>query len=259
MDNINESSDLVAAQNIAIEANRANDENAETENADKRNGDNDQGNRTDDETASESGASQKSQAVDYTKSNEYQALLKEIKQNLLCATRLQLKNLSALVRRVAVLLLDFLGSTTLDIDELLTSHVRIERKKPQCFLFIEQILIRVHFQELRQLFIDQSQIVRRQLVLSLDKILNAKPTSEAAINAYVKIVLDLANDTDPKVMEVVIESFKRNVFDKIEYYEQSPSLTHVYPWRLIKKMLNCRDSPDFRISIQKWMNRNLLK
>lgn len=112
---------------------------------------------------------------------------------------------------------------------------------------------------MRQLFIDQSQIVRRQLVLSLDKILNAKPSSEAAINAYVKIILDLANDTDPKVMEVVIDSFKRNVFDKIEYYEQSPSLTHVYPWRLLKNMLNCRDSPDFRISVQKWMNRNLLK
>lgn len=102
-------------------------------------------------------------------------------------------------------------------------------------------------------------MVRRQLVLSLDKILNARPSNEAAINAYIKIILDLANDTDPKIMETVIESFKRNVFDKIEYYEQSPSLTHVYPWRLLKSMLNCRDSPDFRISVQKWMNRNLLK
>lgn len=114
-------------------------------------------------------------------------------------------------------------------------------------------------QELQQLFIDQSQLVRRQLVLSLDKIVNANPTNEIAINAYIKITLDLANDTDPKVMEAVIESFKRNVFDKIEYYEQSPSLMHVYPWRLLRSMLNCRDSPDFRISVQKWMNRNLLK
>lgn len=112
---------------------------------------------------------------------------------------------------------------------------------------------------MQQLFIDQSQLVRRQLVLSLDKILNAKPSNEAAINAYIKIILDLANDTDPKVMEVVIDSFKRNVFDKIEFYEQSPSPTHVYPWRLLKSMLNCRDSPDFRISVQKWMNRNMLK
>lgn len=97
------------------------------------------------------------------------------------------------------------------------------------------------------------------MVLSLDKILNSKPSNEAAINAYIKIILDLANDTDPKIMDTVIDSFKRNVFDKIEFYEQSPSLKHVHPWRLLKSMLNCRDSPDFRISVQKWMNRNLLK
>lgn len=96
-------------------------------------------------------------------------------------------------------------------------------------------------------------------MLSLDKILNSKPTNEAAIAAWIKIILDLANDIDQKVMETVIESFKRNIFDKIEIYEKSPSQTHCFPWRLLKSMLNCRDSPDFRISVQKWMNRNLLK
>lgn len=147
MDNINESSDLIAIQNInngengeevtnkENEENGENNENAEntdntattgdTENVEKENGDIDPGNRTDDDTASDSGASRRSEAVDYTKSDEYKGLVKEIRQNLLCATRIQLKNLSALVRRVAVLLLEFLGSTTLDIDELLTSYVRI--------------------------------------------------------------------------------------------------------------------------------------
>lgn len=76
--------------------------------------------------------------------------------------------------------------------------------------------------------------------------------------AWIKIVLDLANDTDLKVMETVMESFKRNIFDKIQNYEKSSSLAHVFPWRLLKNMLNCKDSPDFRISIQKWMNTNLL-
>lgn len=93
----------------------------------------------------------------------------------------------------------------------------------------------------------------------MDKILNSRPSNEAANGAWIKIILDLANDIDAKVMETVIDSFKRNIFDKIEVYEQSPSLTHVFPWRLLKSMLNCRDSPDFRISVQKWMNRNLLK
>lgn len=123
MDNINESSDLIASQRAA-----QNGEHSETvENSNNReNGYNENGNRTDDDTASESGASQRSEVVDYTKSNEYKELIKEIKQNLVCATRLQLKNLSALVRRVAVLLLEFLGTTTLDIDDILASHVRYD-------------------------------------------------------------------------------------------------------------------------------------
>lgn len=114
-------------------------------------------------------------------------------------------------------------------------------------------------QDFRQLYIDQSPLVRRQLVLSLDQILNARPTNEAAIVAWIKIVLDLANDTDAKVMETVIESFKRNIFDNIQNYEKSASPPHVFPWRLLKNMLNCKDCPDFRISVQKWMNKDLLK
>lgn len=101
------------------------------------------------------------------------------------------------------------------------------------------------FQELRQLIIDQSQIVRKQLVLSLDKIINSgnKPANEAAINVYIKAILDLANDTDPKVVEVVIESFKRNVFEKIEYYEKSPSPRHglfVYLQRPFRQTINIK-------------------
>lgn len=109
------------------------------------------------------------------------------------------------------------------------------------------------------MFIDQSQLVRRQLVLSLDSVMNTRPSSAIAMTAWVKIVLDLANDIDPKVMEIVIDTFKRNIFDKIEMYEKSSSLRHVFPWRILRMMLNCKDSPDFRISVQKWMDRSLLK
>lgn len=100
-------------------------ENSE-ENQNNEDKQNDQANRTDDDSASDSGISRKSETVDYTKSTEFKQLVKEIRQNLMCATRLQLKNLSALVRRVAVLLLEFLGSTTLNIDELLKSYVSAE-------------------------------------------------------------------------------------------------------------------------------------
>lgn len=69
----------------------------------------------------------------------------------------------------------------------------------------------------------------------------------------------MANDTDQKVMETVIDSFKANIFDKIQNYENSPLLKHVFPWRLLKVMLESKDSPDFRISMQKWMNKDLLR
>lgn len=129
MDNINESSDLIASsQQRTTENGEHNGENT-AENVvmngnGKENGCTENGNRTDDDTASDSGTSQRSEVVDYTKSNEYKELIKEIRKNLVCAARLQLKNLSALVRRVAVLLLEFLGTTTLDIDDILASHVR---------------------------------------------------------------------------------------------------------------------------------------
>lgn len=127
MDDISESSDLIAVKNAvngkSIGPVQSGNDNLKTTNGEENGYNNENGNRTDDDTASESGTSQRSEVVDYTKSNEYKELVKEIKQNLVCATRLQLKNLSALVRRVAVLLLEFLGTTTLDIDDILTSHV----------------------------------------------------------------------------------------------------------------------------------------
>lgn len=131
LDNINESSDLIASQRTTENGAHSdeNGENAENTNG-KGNGCIENGNRTDDDTASESGASQRSEVVDYTKSTEYKELIKEIRKNLVCATRLQLKNCSALVRRVAVLLLEFLGTTTLDIDDILESYVRYHF---QCF------------------------------------------------------------------------------------------------------------------------------
>lgn len=68
---------------------------------------------------------------DYTKTKEYRELLTEFNQNLLCAIRIQLKNVSALVRRATVLLLEFAATTNLDIDQLLLSYVSHRR---QCFV-----------------------------------------------------------------------------------------------------------------------------
>lgn len=89
--------------------------------------------------------------------------------------------------------------------------------------------------------------------------MNARPANDAISMAWVKAVLELASDTDPKIIETVIDSFKANIFDRIQNYENSSLIQHIFPWRLLKAMLKSTDSPDFRISMHKWMNKDLLK
>lgn len=60
---------------------------------------------------------------DYTKSPEYKALAIEINNNLMRAIKVQLRNTSALVRRAVILVLEFIASTNLNMDELLLSNV----------------------------------------------------------------------------------------------------------------------------------------
>lgn len=60
---------------------------------------------------------------DYTLSDDYNKLAAEIRQNTLRATQLQFKNSSALIRKVILLFLEFLGKTKLDISPLIQSWV----------------------------------------------------------------------------------------------------------------------------------------
>lgn len=101
-------------------------------------------------------------------------------------------------------------------------------------------------------------MIRRQLILSMDIILNAKPQSVAAIDAYVCISLNLATDDDTKVMETAMDSFKRNVFDNIQPYEKTSSEKHLFPWRLLQSMLNGTETPDLRQCINHWVSKKLL-
>lgn len=64
--------------------------------------------------------------IDWTKTQEYKELIREFRDNLVCAIKLQLKNASALVRRATVVLLEYAATTPLEIDTLLQSHVRRE-------------------------------------------------------------------------------------------------------------------------------------
>lgn len=105
---------------------------------------------------------------------------------------------------------------------------------------------------------DSSPMVRRQLVLTLDSILVARPIDPAVIDAYVRLTLDLAADDDVKVQDTVLESFKRNIFDNIESLENTTADRHLFPWRLLRAMLCGKDTPDLRNCIGNWVNKKLL-
>lgn len=102
-------------------------------------------------------------------------------------------------------------------------------------------------------------MVRRQLVNSIDKILNHRHDNDNIMTVYVKITLGLSNDTDPKVLEIVMESLKRNIFNNIDRYEKSSSNKQLYPWILLKKMICSRNTLDLRSFIAKWIGSNLIK
>lgn len=115
MDGINDSIDLQKTQ----EQNKQTNDNETTVDAN----DNAGANKSDDDCISETSSCRRSEPIDYTKSIEYKELEEEINQNILCAIRLQMKNSSALVRRAVISMLDFLGTTNKNIDNLLLSHV----------------------------------------------------------------------------------------------------------------------------------------
>lgn len=109
-------------QNDEGHVNGTNNENG---NSDLMNGNvNNEGNQRDDDNTSMTSSSRQSVTEeDITNSAEYKQLFEEVKRNVVRAIKFQFRNSSALVRRVAVLMLDFLGKTTININDLLTSYV----------------------------------------------------------------------------------------------------------------------------------------
>lgn len=101
-------------------------------------------------------------------------------------------------------------------------------------------------------------MVRRQLVLTLDQILTARPTDPFVIAAYVRLTLDLAADDDLRVQDTVLDSFKRNIFDNIQSVENTTADRHLFPWRLLRAMLIGKDTPDLRGCIGHWVHKKLL-
>lgn len=182
--------------------------------------------------------------------------LEEFKTNILKMVRHNLMNTSALVRRAALLLMEYLAGTCVDIDPFIGSQVNL--LKLFGFKNVSFPSQPMELQEFRKLLADGTPMVRRQLVLTMDSILNVNRQNVVAINAYITVMLSLAVDDDTKVMETVMDSFKKNIFDNIQPYEKTTSDKHLFPWRLLEAMFSRDDSPNVKGCISNWVNKKLL-
>ncbi|KAJ6637156.1 Condensin-2 complex subunit D3 [Pseudolycoriella hygida] len=146
-----------------------------------------------------------------------------------------LRNNSALVRRSALVLFEYVASISVDVEEFMSS--------PSFHKIVE----------------DVSSIVRRQLVSSLDKILAMKSKDISVCKSYVKVMLFLANDSDPKIVDDVMDNLRKYVFDNIDKYESTASEKQLFPWKLLRLIIaSGEDSLDLRKCIDQSINRKLM-
>ncbi|XP_037051958.1 uncharacterized protein LOC119085627 isoform X2 [Bradysia coprophila] len=159
--------------------------------------------------------------------------LNDLPNKLFEITQWNMRNISAHVRRSALILFEYV--TTISVDLEFMSSPAFEK-------MVE----------------DVSPTVRRQLVSTMDKILGTK-TSESICKSYVKVMLFLANDTDPKIVDDVMDSLRKYIFDNIDKYESTASERQLFPWRLLRLIIaSGEDSLDLRKCIDKSINRKLM-
>lgn len=146
-----------------------------------------------------------------------------------------MRNVSALVRRSALILFEYLATISVDVEEFMSSTA---------------------FEKMVE---DASPMVRRQLVSTMDKILAIKTKEIAICKSYVKVMLFLANDGDPKIVDDVMDSLRKYIFDNIDKYESTASERQLFPWKLLRLIIaSGEDSLDLRKCIDKSINRNLM-
>lgn len=146
-----------------------------------------------------------------------------------------MRNVSALVRRSALILFEYVTIISVDVEEFMSSAA---------------------FEKMVE---DTAPTVRRQLVSTLDKILAIKSKEISICKSYVKVMLFLANDTDPKIVDDVMDSLKKYIFDNIDKYESTASERQLFPWKLLRLIIaSGEDSLDLRKCIDKSINRKLM-
>lgn len=139
------------------------------------------------------------------------------------------------MRRSALILFEYVTTILVDVNEFMSSPA---------------------FEKMVE---DVSPTVRRQLVSTMDKILGAKTRDSSICKSYVKVMLFLANDTDPKIVDDVMDSLRKYIFDNIDKYESTASERQLFPWKLLRLIIaSGEDSLDLRKCIDKSINRKLM-
>lgn len=161
--------------------------------------------------------------------------LNDLPNKLFEITQWNMRNISAFVRRSALILFEYVAKISVDVDEFMSSAA---------------------FEKMVE---DASPIVRRQLVSTLDKILDIKTKEISICKSYVKVMLFLANDSDPKIVDDVMDSLRKYIFDNIDKYEATASEKQLFPWKLLRLIIaSGEDSLDLRKCIDKSINRKLM-
>lgn len=161
--------------------------------------------------------------------------LNDLPNKLFEITQWNMRNTSAYVRRSALILLEYVATLSVDVEEFMSS---------------------APFEKMVE---DLSPMVRRQVVATLDKILGLKSNETLICKAYVKVMLFLANDTDPKIVDDVMDSLRKYIFDNIDKYEATASERKLFPWKLLRLIIaSGEDSLDLRKCIDKSINRKLM-
>ncbi|KAJ6641333.1 Condensin-2 complex subunit D3 [Pseudolycoriella hygida] len=161
--------------------------------------------------------------------------LNDLPNKLFEIAQWNMRNISALVRRSALILLEYVATLSVGIEEFLSS-------KP--------------FEKIVE---DASPMVRRQIVSTLETILHIKSKEILVCKSYVKAMMFLSNDSDPKVVDDVMDSLRKNIFDNIDKYEETASERKLFPWKLLRLIIALgEESLDLRKCIEKSINRNLM-
>lgn len=161
--------------------------------------------------------------------------LNDLPNKLFEITQWNLRNVSAFVRRSALILFEYVATLSVDIEEFISSSI---------------------FEKMVE---DVAPTVRRQLVSTLDKMLGSKPKEISICKSYVRVMLFLANDGDPKIVDDVMNSLKKYIFDNIDKYESTASDRKLFPWKLLRLIIaSGEDTLDLRKCIDKSINRKLM-